>query len=250
MPRSLVAPAVTGPVGLLEPALVVFVEAVDDDDDEAAIPVDCKPEAEKLELVDAELVADGVEDGDGRELADAAEVPEAAEPLVTNVAELSVVPGGVVSEDVVSEEVDPEEDEDEADGEPDDEGDALVPALTPVAVGLLLLLLLLEDVDWIELGETEPLDTNVGVSEVEKVLDEDADDVGMIADTDVPVCCAEVTTCADEDRSAAAEVLVEGEVVSDSSQKSMYCWNWPSRYVRVVSLPDEPLLSTHRLQPV
>lgn len=215
---SLFAPAVTGPLVLLEPALVVFEEAVDDD--EAAIPVVCEKE---LELAEAELVADGVELGDGPELADDAKVLAALEPLVPDVAELSVV-----SEDVVDSEVDEVEAE-----ETDDEGDELMLVLTLLALALLLTLL----------ATVEEVDT------AEDSLDEDVEDVGMIADTDVPVCCAEVTICADEDRSAAAEVLVEGEMVLDWSQKSMYCWNWPSRYVRVVSLPDEPLSSIHVLQP-
>lgn len=277
MPWSLAAPAVTKPVVLLDTALVAFVGIVGN-----GAPVDWNPVGadEKVELEKDDPVADGVELGDGRELADEPWMVETLE------AELPVVGDAEVETTVFEEEVadeaelsvndDPEleidADELEADGEAEELELVLSMLLLKLVASLLVLVLdteteteleleielelvsltllvltvLLEDVVEAEPDESEVLETVVELAELEVAL---VDEVMIMSVTEVPVCCPEVTAPGVEVMSAPGAVPVVGVVAFVESQKSMNVANWLSRYVlSEVLLVDWSYVSIHSLQ--
>lgn len=252
-PWSLAAPASTGPLVLLAAALVVPVAL----DETPPLPVAEEPEPEDVEPLplpppteetdEVAVLAEDAELGDDPELAEEAVAVAEPEVLVVAVEGPDVVPDEDTTVDAVDGVPDVKDDEPEVD-EPERVDDA---------VPLEAVLVVPEPVGETELDADAELETDVE----DTALEEDGaavedwlevDDVVeiTITDTEEPVCWAEVTITSVEVTSAAGRLLlVVGEVASDSSQKSMYCMNWSSTYVRGVIAPEPPFTSMHLLQP-
>lgn len=245
-PWSLPAPASTGPLVLLAAALVVPVAL----DEAPPPPVAEEPEPEDVEPLpppppmedtgEVAVVAESAELGNDPELAEVAVAVAEPEVLVVAVEGPDVVPEDTTV-DAADGVLDVKDDEPEVDDTVPLEAVLVVPE--PVGEAELVADAELE----IDVEDTALEEDGAAVEDLLEV--EDVVEI-TITDTEEPVCWAEVTSTSVEVTSAAGRLLlVVGEVASDSSQKSMYCMNWSSTYVRGVIAPEPPFTLMHLLQP-